>query len=245
MATMLRTQLLRQMCGVLIAPLHASYRNVQAIQYSNNRKLTSNGEEGVLLFDFKNLVSSLQEATQVLVKAFDNDAIVAIKRQRCDQYDLFRIEVLFASKVARHAALLRGVTYKGMSVKPKPLAPSHRGYLVVDISDLPTERSTAADAHIRQGILPSLARLPNFKLVDVILNRTQGIYNGTARIVLSIKITGSLAATAQDIRFTYRESENQIEFDKLYVCCAFCSRCKKLDDHEADDCTRFPPIQRA
>ncbi|ORY92133.1 hypothetical protein BCR43DRAFT_497846 [Syncephalastrum racemosum] len=213
-----------------------TYRNVEAVPYSTNQDQISNSEEPALLFNFKDIVSSLEEAAQIIVESFGKPTVVAVKRQLCNLNDWYKVEVLFATKETRHAALLNGISHEDMIVKPKPLMPVHRGYLVVDIVDLPTEPIAAADTRIRQGILGPNTQLQDFEVEDIILNSTGGVYNSTARAVLSIKITTTLTQTAQNVRLSYRESKGRIRLDKVYVCYAFCRRCKKLDDHEEVDC---------
>lgn len=215
----------------------SSYRRIQAVAYSANQEQVSNTDEPALLFNFMNIVSSLEEATQIIVEAFGRHTIVSVKRQLCQLNDWFKVEVLFTSEKARDAALMSGVTHKGRLIKPKPLFPIFRGYLVVDISDLPIESSSAADYRIRQSILHQNAALQDFKVEDVILNTTGGVYNNTARAVLSIKVKTNLVQVAQTIQITYNGNPSHFHLDNVYACYAFCYRCKKLDDHEKNDCT--------
>lgn len=221
----------------------AESSSISASPYSNSAIQVSHTKGHNLLFNFYDRIKSLEEAILIIVNAFGKSDIIAVKRKCCyakrtDTCILatnFMVEVLFASEKVRRSALSSGLPCKDIILMPKPLMPADRAYLVVDFFDLPLESIGAADKRVRQDVLGLNAMIGDFTLEDVSFTTIEGVYDCTARVVLSTKVTVSFTQLAYSISCSSTGTE-KLHIKKVYICYAFCHTCKLLDDHEAKDC---------
>lgn len=204
-------------------------------QYSPSLSQISNSVEPALLFDFKATVCSLDGMVRALLKTFGVKAIVAIKRQPSSSNDRIRVEVLFGSTKDRRRALERGLVVKGTRLHAKPMVSPDRGYLVLQVSNLPVESPEAAEPRLYHVLENS--SLPNTIILEYLqLHTIQHIYNSTATVVLSVPCSSNLNNLAEETHILFRDSPELPTLNHVSLCYAFCSRCKALDDHQASDC---------
>lgn len=196
----------------------------------------TNSEQKTVIFNFRDLVSSKQEAFTALVDHFGQNKVEAVKQVQAPAIPegWIVIEAKLKDATSRKEAIERGLILSGEPVLAIPTLPSSRNFKASGLLNLPLESPQEAEARIRAGV-EAVLRLTNSRyatIEDIVLqrDRTTGVYEGNATVILAGPLVNDSDAgwlkVAEDMPLPAIEEFN-----------AYCSLCKTLNDHLPDDCS--------
>lgn len=204
----------------------------------------TNSEEATVIFNFKNVVASKQEAYLEVKIFYGENKVVAAKPiySQTIPSGWIVIEVLFADEESRREALRTGLTTTtGEVVIAAPQLPTGYYYHASGLFNLPLETPEKALARIRTEVQTYLAsgRCAYTSIEDIVLQRDAktGFYEGNATVILK----GPFTQTRYGgwINFVQGTQASPIQSFREY-----CGNCKMLNDHSANDCSVFTSTRR-